>query len=274
MNYLELGLYAILASFLALSGGVVFLYSKSLSKKLSRHAIPFAAGVLLTVSLIGLLPEAVDMTGEQAFLIVLLSFFGAYFFEHFLFGIHHHDTHNHGHEYKSSVILVIVGDTIHNFIDGLTIGATYLVNPGLAFITTISTFLHEVPHEIGDFGILLKAGWKKTHILIVNIVSASTTLLGAFAALFIAQDPETIGVLLAVSAGIFLYLGAIDFLPNIFHDHDHGVSPIIPLLLGIIIMMGTLYAIPHEHEHDEDPSITEIHMEGEFIPESDHLLYE
>lgn len=246
-SFYQLFLLAFLGSMIALVGGLVFLFNKTWSKTLEVNSVPFAAGVLITVSVLGLLPEAVEMAGEKVFLIVLVSFFGAYFFEKVFFGLHHHETYHHGRDYKSSVPLVIFGDTIHNLIDGIAIAASYLVSPGLGLVTAISTFLHEVPHEIGDFGILLKAGWRRNNIIIVNALSASTTIVGAFFVFFSAFSDELIGVLLALSAGIFLYLGASDFLPDVESFSKSKVRSVIPLVIGIIAMVVTLLAVPHGH---------------------------
>ena len=163
-----------------------------------------------------------------------------------------------------SIPLVILGDTIHNFIDGVAIAATYLINPGLGVVTTISTFLHEVPHEIGDFGILLKAGWKKSSIILVNVVSASTTLAGAAFVYFFASGEVIIGTLLAIAAGLFLYLGASDFLP---HIHENGISRkkgVLALLLGVLLMLASFSVVPHSHgdEGEEEHGIfEEMHEE-------------
>lgn len=246
-NYLELFSLALLASVLALVGGVLFLFNKKLSHVLELNSVPFAAGVMITVALLGLLPEAFELLGAKAYLVMLLSFFGAYIFEHFVLGLHHHADHYH-QGLGSSIPLVIVGDTIHNFIDGVAIGASYLLSPSLGLITAISTFLHEVPHEIGDFGILLRSGWKKTRILVLNIISASTTILGAFSMLIFSENHTLIGVLLGLSAGIFFYLGAIDFLPRAKHGFPNKLRAAIPLVVGIVLMLITLNAIPHGHE--------------------------
>jgi len=246
---------ALVGSVVALAGGVIFLLKKNWSQFLSAYSVPFAAGVLLAVSLLGLLPEAVYMYGERAFLIVLMTFLAAYLFEHFFFCIHHHDHDcKHGLRYRVAIPIVIVGDTIHNFIDGVAIAATYLVNPGLGVITTVSTFLHEVPHEIGDFGILLKAGWKRKKILLVNILSASTTIVGALVVVLWINSPELIGILLAVSAGLFLYLGASDFLPHIHEGKIDEKKAILALFVGVVIMFLTLRVVPHSHgeEHDHE----------------------
>lgn len=241
---------AVIGSFIGLMGGVVFLYNKRWSAWLSENSVPFAAGVLLTVALVGLLPEAVHSVGESAYIIVLLAFLGGYLFEHMFFDIHHHVGHTHNN-FKSSVPLVIVGDTIHNFIDGVAIAASYYVSPGLGLITAVSTLLHEIPHEIGDFGILLKAGWKKTSVLYVNIASAATTLLGALFVIFFTQNENVIGILLAIAAGLFLYLGSSDFLPHVHGGKENSKKNVLYLLIGVAIMLVTFMAVPHSHGGEE-----------------------
>ena len=243
----QLFLLALLGSVIALFGGFVFLFNRRLSGLLERHSIPFAAGVLVTVSLLGLLPESEHIIGENAFWIVAVSFLGAYLFEHFFFVIHHHEDGEHVKGMEFPIPLVIIGDTIHNFIDGVAIAASFFISPGLGLVTAISTFLHEVPHEIGDFGILLKAGWKKGKIVVVNILSSLTTILGAFLIYFFSESESLNGTLMAVSAGIFLYLGASDFLPKIEKDEKHRFRSIIPLILGASLMIAIFLLVPHEH---------------------------
>lgn len=239
---------ALIGSIIALFGGVVFLFNQKLSSILEKYSVPFAAGVLVTVSLVGLIPEAEHEIGEISHWIVLMAFLGIYIFEHLFFGIHHHneeDDHAH-HIKKSSVGLVIFGDTIHNFIDGVAIGASFMVDPSVGLITAFSTFLHEVPHEIGDFGILLKAGWKNTKILVVNIISSLTTVLGAFTVYYLNFNEGVNGVLMAISAGIFLYLGASDFLPKV-DINKNKLKSILPLIFGSLIIILTFLFVPHDH---------------------------
>lgn len=256
-NLLYILFLSLFGSVVALAGGVIFLYYKKWSESLEINSMPFAAGVLITVSILGLMPEAVDAIGETAFSIVLITFFAAYLFEQVFFDLHHHDDIRYEGIQKSSVPLVVVGDTIHNFIDGVAIGASFLAAPGLGVVMAISTFLHEVPHEIGDFGILLKAGWKKKNIILVNIASALLTLVGAFLIYFFSTGEQLIGLLLAVSAGIFLYLGASDFLPKIHGHKGNRAKAIIPLMIGILAMAITLMVIPHSHESEGNQSLTE-----------------
>jgi zinc and cadmium transporter len=249
MESINLLFQALLGSVIALLGGVVFLYNRILSSILEKYSVPFAAGVLVAVSILGLIPEAEHGIGESAYWIVLLSFLSIYIFEHLFFDIHHHgDEDGHSHEIKeSSVGLVIFGDTIHNFIDGVAIGAGFLISPNLGWITAFSTFLHEVPHEIGDFGILLKAGWTRSKILVVNIISALMTVVGAFTVYLFSHNDSLNGTLMAISAGVFLYLGASDFLPKIKDEGKNKLKSILPLMLGAGIIMVTILLLPHDH---------------------------
>lgn len=243
---IQLFLLSLLGSIVALLSGVIFLYNKKLSDTLQKHSIPFAAGVLITVSLLSLIPEAIEQLGNRALLVVLFSFFGAYLFEYFLVDIHHHEDGYHKKSQGGSVALVIVGDTIHNFIDGIAIAASFFANPGLGLVTAFSTFLHEVPHEIGDFGILLAAKWKRKNILIINVISASATIVGAFLTFFVAENSTFVGTMLSISAGIFLYLGAIDFLPELnAGSSGNKIKAIAPLIIGVVIMVFTLLVVPH-----------------------------
>ena len=257
-------LLAFIGSVVALIGGVVFLYIKPWTEFLIKYSTPFAAGVLLTVSLVGLLPEAYHLLGETAFLVVLFSFLAAYLFESLICDLHHHNDsrHNYKKDLSSSSWIVVVGDTIHNFIDGVAIAAAYLINPGLGIITTASTFLHEVPHEIGDFGILLKTGWKKKKVLLVNLISALFTLVGAFMVIIINPSAAVIGILLAIAAGMFLYLGASDFLPHA-GDSLSTKKAVTSLLLGVIIMLFTLNLIPHSHQDDHSNDHNHNHLEDD-----------
>ncbi|MEK7473009.1 MAG: ZIP family metal transporter [Patescibacteria group bacterium] len=249
MQAINLLFQALLGSVIALFGGVVFLYNRKLSSVLEKYSVPFAAGVLVTVSLLGLIPEAEHEIGGTVYWIVLISFLGVYIFEHLFFDIHHHgDEDGHTHEIKTSSIgFVIFGDTIHNFIDGVAIGASFMINPNLGLITALSTFLHEVPHEIGDFGILLKAGWNKSKILVVNIISSLMTIVGAFTVYFFNQSDGLNGSLMAISAGVFLYLGASDFLPKIKDQNSNKLKSILPLILGAGIIMVTILLLPHDN---------------------------
>ena len=229
---------AFIGSIAGLIGGVVFLVKKDWARTLCHYAVPFAAGVLLSVSLLHLLPEAVHETGEAGYLYVLLALLFSFFFEEYFAHLHHHEDRKRT-ELKAAVPLVIFGDTIHNFIDGVAIAAAYLTDPYFGFVVTLATFLHETPHEIGDFGVLMAAGWSRGKAFLANFFSAMATFPGALVVFFLIRDAhEKIGVLLAISAGVFLYLGASDFLPEV-GEGEKGVSSwkkFALLILGVGIM--------------------------------------
>ena len=238
--------FVLFGSVFALIGGLIFLSVPRWSDVLAMYSVPFAGGVLLTVALIGVLPESVEILDHSAYLITLITFLVIYLFENLFFSLHHHDEDGHHHIAHRSAWFVMLGDTIHNFIDGVAIAAAFIITPGLGLITAISTFLHEVPHEIGDFGILLKAKWSKRNIILTNLFSACASLVGAIAVYFIEPSEYILGVLLAISAGIFLYLGASDFLPHA-GKHLSKDKMMLALLFGVGLMMLSILSIPHAH---------------------------
>lgn len=245
-------LLSLLGSVVGLLGGLIFLSVKKWSNKLAKYSTPFAAGVMITVAFLGLLPESVHMYGENTFLVVLLTIFGSYLFENLLFDLHHHgdDDHEHHHGHASTS-LVLIGDTIHNAIDGVAIAAAYLVNPGLGLITAISSLLHEIPHEIGDFGILLKNGFSRKKVFWLNLFSSLFTIVGAVFVYYFAVSESLQGLLMAIAAGMFIYLGVSDFLPRAHRGIDK-FRAVGLLLLGAILMYSTLSLIPHSHDHETD----------------------
>lgn len=248
------------------------MYVPRLANTLEKYAIPFAAGTMITVALVGLMPEAYHLIGDMSLWILLGAFFVVFLFENVLFDLHHHsdDGHHHHSVHQSSVPMVIIGDTIHNFIDGVAIGASYLVSPSLGLVTAMSTFLHEIPHEIGDFGILYKSGMARNRILVINILSAATSVLGAFSVLLFADNTNLIGGLMAVAAGIFFYLGAIDFLPRATSGFSSKAAPISAIILGVVAMMLTLRMIPHSHDHEHESTLHQDERYDVHLDESDH----
>jgi zinc and cadmium transporter len=237
-----------LGSFAGLLGGIIFLLKKEWASKLTRYAVPFAAGILLAVSFLHLLPEAVHELEEVGFLVALVAFIASFLFDQFFAHLHHHE-HKKSTMQHISVPLVIIGDTIHNFIDGVAIAAAFLVDPAFGLVVALATFLHETPHEIGDFGVLMSAGWDRTKTFIVNAISASATLPGAFLVYFLLGDAhESVNILLAVSGGIFLYLGASDFLPEVSEteEKDGKWKKVLMVILGVIIMYALTLITP-EH---------------------------
>lgn len=245
MSLLPLIALATLGGVFGLAGGTIFIFNDKLKNILTNYSVPFAAGILLTVALLDLIPEAVAHNGEVSYLLVLVTFFMVFSFEHLFFSVHHHDC-DRASITPGAVPLVIAGDTIHNFIDGVAIASAYMVDPAFGVVVAISSFLHEVPHEIGDFGVLLAAGWKRSKVVLVNMLSASSTYLGVLFVYFYAQHNESlIGTLLAVSAGLFLYLGASDFLPGRGKNNEPSASKVLTVVVGATIMIFISLLLPH-----------------------------
>jgi zinc and cadmium transporter len=235
--------FSFLGSVAGILGGVIFIYNKKASHILDHAAVPLAAGVLLAVCFTDLLPEAVASIGNLAFQIVLVVFVVTFLIEKYLFTLHHHEEEKKS--LSGAVPLVIFGDTIHNFMDGITIAVAFAVSPSFGFLVAFSTFLHEIPHEIADFGILLSAGWKKRDVLLANFLSSLSTFPGAFIGYYLSYNNNHVnGTLLSISAGLFLYVSATDFLPQLANNSEKSFKQAILLVVGILIIFGVSTLVP------------------------------
>lgn len=246
--FLSILALSLFGSVLGLFGGICFLADRRLAKVLSVLSIPFAAGVLIATALTHLIPEAIEVNGEYGSVFVLIAFLASFFFEEFFANMHHHRDHKHVSKKHGSVELVLFGDTIHNFIDGVAIAAAYLTDPRLGVFVALATFLHEVPHEIGDFGVLVSHGWSRMKAIVANLLSALVTVVGAtLTYLFAEQVEPLLGVLLAISAGVFLYLGASDFLPDLVNSKKgKRRSTFAALIAGVLVVILLSFFAP-EH---------------------------
>lgn len=251
-------------SIISLLGGVYLLYGKKGTAQLQRYAVPFAAGALLAAAFTNLLPEAIEHgEARDVLLVVLVAFLAFFFLERGLNWFHHHHEHDHSamggsHRNRS---LIIIGDTLHNFMDGLAIGAAFLVSPAIGVVTALAIAAHEIPQELGDFGLLLSKGMKKSRIILVNIVSALATVLGAVIVYGFGGSlllPESL--LLATIAGFFIYIAASDIIPTIHSEPSRKRANIqsVVLLAGVVIVAVTtslahgLFEHPVEQKHHHD----------------------
>lgn len=258
-NYGYVIIFSLLGGVISLAGGIILLSKQSWADKLARYATPFAAGALLAAVFLDLLSEGVEQaepyTVMLSALIGMLLFF---FAERFLRWFHHHHSSDEGTHKDANTSLIIVGDTLHNALDGVAIAASFLVSIPTGIITTIAVAAHEIPQEIGDFGLLLKKGMSRKKVLLVNILSALATLLTAVFVFWLGSDSRLpIGVLLGLSAGFLLYIAASDIIPTI-HDETpkdklFDIRPLLLLLgavlVGITINLAHSYIEP-EHSHD------------------------
>lgn len=230
-------LVAILASVLTVSLialiGIVFIGLKENAlKRVLMALIGFASGSLIGGAFLNLLPEAMAEIGEATCYYVVLGIVIFFVLEKFLYWRHCHETECPVHMFA---YLNLIGDGIHNFIDGMIISATYLASVELGFTTTLMVVFHEIPQEIGDFGVLIYGGFSKRKALAYNFVSALAAVLGAIVTYFLAGAVDFAPLLVPFAAGGFIYIAATDLIPELHKKNTAGASVIqfFSLLLGI-----------------------------------------
>lgn len=158
------------------------------------------------------------------------------------------DVQGAGRRYKPVVVMSLLGDGLHNLIDGMLIAAAYTSSIGLGLITTGAVLLHEVPQEAGEFGVLVRGGLSVNRALLLNFLSASTAILGAVVALIVGAGVNGFTeALIPITAGNFLYIAAADLIPELHHEHDRreAVGHAALLVTGVAIML-LLRLVMHE----------------------------
>lgn len=248
---------ALIGSIVSLIGGVLLLVRKISVRKIQLIAIPFAAGALLAAAFIDLLPEAIEKGSPHQIALYALGGFLVFFvLERFLGWFHHHHSHSEAvsHEHKVTRSLIIVGDTVHNFIDGLALGAAFLADPALGFVTAIAIAAHEIPQEVGDFGVLLSLGMRRRNVLLVNLASASVTIAGAFLVYGLGGTLSGLEpVLLAGTVGFFIYIAASDLIPTIHSEPSIKTANLQTLIVLVgLIIVGASVVSAHSLLPEED----------------------
>lgn len=258
MDYLVVLFWALIGSVFSLIGGLLLISNRNFRIKAVRFGLPFGAGALLAAAFFGVLPEAIEGIGvDQAMIYTLGGFLAFFLLERLLNWFHHHEEHHHevahGPRDKSHQWLVIIGDTLHNAIDGVALGAAFLVSPAAGIGAALAVAAHEIPQEIGDFSILLGKGMKARRVVLVNLVSALATVIAALAT-FALGDMAGINPapLLAVAAGFFIYIAASDIIPDIHEKpRREGNLQAAMLLVGVVLIGLIVTSVPHSHEHGE-----------------------
>lgn len=235
--------------------GILFL-SKVKHQLFTRITISLAAGALLGAVFFGIFPELFDRQENQisvslmstVILIAILIFF---VIEKYL---HWHHCHcngpHHTHNNKSIGYINLIGDGIHNFVDGALIATSFMIDPTLGIISTLVIAIHEIPQEIADFGILIYSGFSKFKALLWNFFSGITAVVGGIATYFFAITIEqAIPYLLAIAGGGFLYLAMADIMPELHHETDRKYIAwqAIWLILGVVIIYIVTTLAPHGH---------------------------
>lgn len=234
-------IFSLIGGLVSLIGGLYLLRSKKSALTLAKYATPFAAGALIAAVFLDLLPEALAEDSAKVVLMgVLVGIVGFFYLERFLHWFHHHHEHE-GVKHHRPASLIVIGDTLHNALDGVAIASAFLVSVPAGIVTTLAVAAHEIPQEIGDFGLLLAKGYSRKKVLLVNIFSAlSTTFMAVLVYGLGSADKLPIGVILGISAGFLLYIALSDLIPTI-HEESAGQKKLFnlkPLLLlaGILVV--------------------------------------
>jgi len=241
VNYIAAIIASIVVSLLSFVGAVTLLMNDKILARVLVVLISFSAGTLIGGAFLHLIPEAVEHGGEKinVFVYVILGFVLFFILEKYFYWRHCHkgeqcEVHAHPVAY-----LNLLGDGVHNFIDGVTIGVSFCIDIKIGFISSLMIVLHEIPQELGDFGVLLYGGLTKVKALIYNFLSALTAIVGTVVGFFISGSIRDIIVyLLPVMGGGFIYIAASDLVPEIQKQREEKMAnlSLVCFIFGIALM--------------------------------------
>lgn len=231
--------------------------------KILPHGVSFAIGALLAVSFWGLIPHAFqEVRPEQmqalsgVILIGLLVFFvleKLLIWRHCHSGVceaHVQTDHDHQHGHKTAGALILLGDSIHNFVDGILIAAAFLTDANLGIVTSLAVAAHEIPQEVGDFAILLQSGYGRNKALLYNVIASFTTVVGGVLAYYGLEDlHDKLPYFLALAASSFIYIAVADLIPTL-HKKTEFIATLqqIALIVAGVLLICSLHAFAHEFE--------------------------
>lgn len=228
----------LIVSLVSLLGILIFLRKKTLNKILF-FLVSFAAGTLLGAAFLDLLPEALEGGFKESVpVFILLGILSFFVLEKFLYWHHHHTGHEH-EEVHGFTYLNIIGDAIHNFLDGAVIAISFINSTTLGIVATIAIIAHEIPQEIADFSLLIYGGFSKLKALVYNFLTALTAVIGALAAYFYSSVIVNSTIFLtSFAVGGFVYIASSDLIPEIHKEKDlkKSLVQLVLLALGIFLI--------------------------------------
>ncbi len=221
-------LFCLLGGVLSVLAAAIFLLLPvPVRNRLLPHTVSFAIGALLGAALLGLLPHALESAGSERLHAVsgalMLGLFGFFLLEKLVLWrhCHHRDCEihtpdDHGHAHQAAGALILIGDSLHNFIDGVLIGAAFLTDIHLGIVTSLAVAAHEIPQEVGDFAILLHSGFSVRRAFLFNLLASLATVIGGVLAYFMLKDLQpALPYILAVAASSFIYIAVADLIPGL-----------------------------------------------------------
>ena len=245
-SFLWIMISTFIISLISFIGIFTLALKDKLLDKIVLLLVSLSAGALMGSAFLHLLPESVELSeGLDVFLFVLVGFALFFLIEKVLHWRHCHKGECQVHTFT---YMNLIGDSIHNFIDGLIMATSFVISIPLGMTTTMAIALHEIPQEIGDFGVLIYGGFTKKKALVLNFLTALTAVLGGLIGFFISNMVENVKLfILPFAAGGFLYIAASDLIPEIRKETSLKKSMIYfgIFILGIFIMYAVTFIV-HE----------------------------
>ena len=240
-------LASVIVSLMSFVGIITLALKDRLLHSLLPLFVSFAAGTMLATAFFDLIPESLAganiMYTMQVVVLGIVMFF---VIEKFLYWHHHHKHHHKGERGEMPfTYLNLIGDGVHNFVDGAIIAASFLANSTVGIAATIAIMAHEIPQEIGDFSLLIYGGFTKKKALLFNFASALAALVGALLTFYVSGlVPGLVGFLVPLAAGNFIYLACVDLVPEMHKELEPKKSAVqlAAFVLGLLVI-GSLIAM-------------------------------
>ncbi len=238
-------LSVLIVSAVSLVGVFTLSLRESFLKKYIFIFIGLAVGALLGDAFIHLIPEALESTSNPVGISVLIitGILAFFILEKFLHWHHHGEDKNESHIHPVGK-LILFSDGVHNLIDGIIIGVSFIVSVPIGIATTIAVILHEIPQEIGDFTVLLHSGYSRKRALWLNFLSALTAIAGVFIAFILGKAVDGFVLwILPIAAGGFIYIAVADLIPELHKTKEikHSVLQIIAVSIGVLAMVALVF---------------------------------
>ncbi len=239
--FLQILLTTFAISLFAWIGVLTLFLREELLDRILLVLVALAAGALIGGAFLHLIPRTVAAAGGDLlfpFIYLIIGFCLFFVLESFISWHHHHSS---THEHEPVTYLVLVSDAVHNFIDGLVIAGSFLSGTSVGVVTSIAIALHEIPQEIGDFGVLVYGGFDRRRALVLNYLTQATVILGGVVGFYLTnvfEDAPTL--LLPFAAGSFIYIASSDLIPEIKHTDDivRSLLYFLVFLVGIGFMLS------------------------------------
>ncbi len=236
-------LFSLLGGVLSvLAAGLFLLFPEPVRERAIPHLVSFAIGALLGAAFLALLPHALSSTAGIDFhrlgMAVLLGLLGFFLLEKLVLWRHCHahdcEVHTTAHGHAATGTLVLVGDGIHNLVDGVLIAAAFLQDPHLGIVTSLAVAAHEIPQEVGDFSLLLASGFSRGRALFFNVLASLTTVIGAVVAYYALEGVlDWLPYILAIAASSFIYIAVADLIPGLHKRLELRATLEQILLIGL-----------------------------------------